>query len=296
MRKFLVILAGAVLFLAIAIYVFINYAPPQWHWRLYAYQAEKQEANRLEPGPTFTGRWNNWDSQGEILSWYTYKNGQRDGPYTVLLGIDGATSEGQYLAGQLEGVQKILHPDNAKTEIPYVDGKRQGIETYWYPDGQVAIEAPWENGQQQGTVMSYHLNGQRQAAIPFYAGKKEGVETTWSESGQVLSEENYRDNRKNGQSVFYLPSGGMDMVLNYHEDQLDGLQTWYHPDGRKAKEFNLRNGVPEGDWREWDSEGNLLVEEEYENGSPKEKKPAAGGEGQAEELNTPPLPPGANPL
>ena len=62
------------------------------------------------------------------------------------------------------------------------------------------------------------------------------------------------------------------MTLNYLDDMMDGVQVWFHPNGQKAKEVELRLYVPHGYWKEWDENGVLIVDEEYEDGATKEKK------------------------
>lgn len=272
---------------ALAAYLGVNYANPQWHWRLYAHQAKNAPDNLLEPGPGYSGEWNNWTQDGRLRSTYAYRNGKRDGHYTTYDSLGGVLSQGQYADGKLDGVQKITQEGGARTEIPYRDGKRNGVETTWYPNGNVAVEAPWADDAQEGPVTFYYESGMVQASIPFYRGKIEGVQKTWYENGAIQGEETYRDNLKDGPSVFRHPDGGKDMELQYRNDRMDGLQTWYFPDGGKAREIELAQGEPHGVWREWDEEGNLIVDDIYERGELKKKAeeppPAAAAPTEPEE-------------
>lgn len=258
----------AVIAVVVVLAVFLAFAVgnPQWHPRIYAYQAKNAADNLLAPPASFSGVWQNWSQDGKLLSWYTYKNGRRDGPYAILNDNGEPTSQGQYLDGGLDGIQVITHADGVKAEIPYVKGVRHGIEKSWYPSGQIAIEAPWENGAQEGIVLFYHDSGGRQAALPFHNGKLEGQQFTWHENGQLLSEEHYRNGMRNGRSAFWGPDGKEEMVLTYRNDVMDGPQLWFHPNGNRAKEFILRNEMPHGHYWEWDEEGKVIRDELYEDG------------------------------
>ncbi|MDR1613866.1 MAG: toxin-antitoxin system YwqK family antitoxin [Planctomycetota bacterium] len=270
-RKIALVVLGAPVCFVLAALTVLYFGNPQWHWRLYAFQAGNTENGILEPTGGFSGRWRNWDNGGKLLSFYNYKDGKKNGGYVVYAPDGTVSSEGQYADGVLDGIQKMFHEDGSRTEIPFARGVRQGVETTWFASGEVAIEAPWENGVQQGIVTFYHESGARQAALPYYNGKLEGMFNTWYENGGLQSEEAYRDGELNGRSVFRSPDGKETMALNYRNGRLDGLQMWFHPNGVKARETIILNGVPDGHWREWDENGELTADEEYENGELKKK-------------------------
>ncbi len=278
-----VVIAAVVVLLILAAYLFINYGNPQWHPKLYAWQASKTPDGRLEPGPSFTGTWNNWDQEGRLASFFSYAAGRRDGPYEVF-GDDGETlSRGQYKNGELDGLQIVNQEGGSRTEIPYENGKRSGVEKTFYADGGIAVEAPWVDGEQDGSVTFYYENGSVQSTLPFYRGRREGVHQTFFDDGARQGAENYRNDMLNGPSEFWRQDGGPDMTLAYRDDKLDGVQIWYHPNGEKAREIGMSMGLPHGRWREWDEKGKVTVDEEYELGElkkkpeeskPEDKKPA----------------------
>ncbi len=265
-RRPLQIAAVFLIVLAIAGYLFLTYANPQWSSRLYAYQARNAENGLLTPGVSYSGAWTNWDSNGAVLSTYEYKNGKRSGPYTTYANDGSVLSRGQYVEGELDGVQHINQPDGARTEVIFKNGKRDGLERTWYASGQLAVEAPFVDGLQEGAVTFYHENGMIQSSLPHYHGQVQGVQKVWRSDGTLESEETFQDNRKNGVSTYYRPDGSVDMRLTFRNDTLDGLQTWYYPDGEKMKELTLSMGEANGRWREWDESGAVVRDEEYEAG------------------------------
>ena len=256
----------------VVFYLFLRFAAnPQWHRRLYVFQAGYSEDLRLQPPDGYNGMWNNWDQEGRLVSTYAYKNGRRDGPYVTYDERGNAIAEGMYSSGEFDGIQKIRHGNGTRTEISYQNGRRNGVEKTWFASGQIAIEAPWSNGEQEGVVTFYYEDGKIQASIPFYAGKIEGMQKTWHEDGSLLGEENYRSHLKNGKSEFWRQDGSRDMVLNYRDDVMDGVQTWFHPTGEKAREIVLSQGIPNGSWMEWDEKGILVVDDAYDMGELKRK-------------------------
>lgn len=256
-------------------FLLVHYGNPQWHPKLYAYQARNAENHQLAPPATYTGAWNNWEQDGTLKSTYQYQNGKRDGSYVVYNTTGGVLSEGQYTSGQLDGLQKIQMEDGSRTEIPYVNGKRSGVEKSWYPGGGIAVEAPWVDGNQEGSVTYYYESGMVHSSIPFYNDKREGVHKTFHETGDPQGDESYRDDELNGPSKFWRIDGTPEMALNYRDGKLDGVQVWFHANGKKSREATMLLGIPNGEWREWDEDGTLIVEEMYEMGDLKKPAPAA---------------------
>ncbi len=255
--------------LAAGAYSLVAFGNPQWHWRLYAHQAKSLGADplRLEPGAGYTGAWNNWEQDGRLVSTYHYRNGLRDGEYVTYDENGKPVTVGQYRNGGFDGVQKIDRGDGYRTEITYRDGKLDGTETTWYPNGQIAVQAHYADDVMEGPMTAYDENGMVQSVAPYYNNQLEGVAQTFHPDGKVHSEETYRGNALNGSSTFYRPDGSLDMVLSYRDGVMDGVQTWYFPDGKtKMKEFRTSFGEPDGEWREWNEQGELTVDEAYENG------------------------------
>lgn len=274
--KVLIIVVVLIVALLGAAVLFVNFGNPQWHWRMYAHQARNAQNGLIEPSGSFTGEWNNWDSNGRLISKFHYRNGKRDGSYITYTADNKVLSEGQYKDGELDGVQKV-YQDGSRTEIPYAGGVRNGVEKTWYPGGQIAVEAPWINGNQDGAVTFYFENGSIMSSSPYYQGKQEGVKKTWYDTGVLQSDETYRNDMRNGKSEFWTPESGPDMEFNYSDDKMDGVQIWFHSDGSKAREIVMSMGIPHGDWKEWDETGKLTVDEYYEMGEmkakPKTEKP-----------------------
>ena len=265
--KTIYIIAAVIVVLALGAYFAVARGNPQWHWRLYAYQAKNAENQRLEPGPAFTGAWNNWEQDGRLVSTYTYRNGKRDGDYVTYNEEGAVVSTGQYRNGGFDGIQKIDRGGGYRTEIVYRDGKLEGTETTWYPNGQIAVQAHYVSDVMEGPMTAYAENGMIQTVAPYYNGKLEGVVKTFHPDGKVHGEETYRNDELNGKSTFYRPDGSLDMVLNYRDGVMDGVQTWYYPDGKsKMKEFTTTLGEPNGAWKEWNDQGEQIVDEVYEDG------------------------------
>lgn len=265
-KRLPLILLGIVIVLALLAFCIVTFGNPQWHWRLYAHQARNAENGLLEPGGVYTGPWNNWNKEGRLLSAYNYRNGLRHGPY-VTYDRNGATlSEGQYVDGKLDGVQRINQEGGARTEVIYVNGKRDGVERSWHPNGQLAIEAPWVNDAQEGSVTFYSEEGVVQATVPYYNGKIEGVQKTWYEDGKPQGEETYRNNALNGVSQFFLPNGDIYMKFNYVDGKMNGVQLWNYPSGGKQREATFSQGIPNGPWKEWNEAGELIRDEMYDMG------------------------------
>jgi antitoxin component YwqK of YwqJK toxin-antitoxin module len=259
------VVAAALLTLGAALAV--TYGNPQWHWRLYAFQARNMDPQRLEPGAAYTGAWNNWEQDGRLVSTYAYRNGQRDGAYTTYDESGAVVATGQYRNGGFDGVQKMNRDGGLRTEIEYRDGRRHGTETTWYPNGQIAVQAHYANGVQAGPLTEYADTGMILSVTPFYNDKREGVAQIFHPAGAPQWTGTYANDLLNGVSTFYRPDGTIESTRTFLNDALAGLQTDYHPDGKtKMKEFAIAGDALNGVYKEWDEAGKLLTDEVYENG------------------------------
>jgi antitoxin component YwqK of YwqJK toxin-antitoxin module len=93
--------------------------------------------------------------------------------------------------------------------------------------------------------------------------------------------------KRSGKWVWYYPNGSIKRVIEYSNSHYDGdykryysdsklcltgrfknglregLWNSFHPNGQKKSEGRFTNGNPTGKWKYWDSEGVIILEEDW---------------------------------
>ncbi len=72
--------------------------------------------------------------------------------------------------------------------------------------------------------------------------------------------------------MWYL-DGKKKMTGVFLNGEKDGLSTIWHPNGVKWREQRHEKGIPNGIWRNWDSEGTLVEEINHVDGLPIPQNP-----------------------
>jgi len=120
--------------------------------------------------------------------------------------------EGSYKDGKKDGLWTVWYENGQKKEEgTYKDGESDGLVTSWYENGQKKYEGNYKqdalgNGIPDGLVTSWYENGQKKYEAKYKDGKKDGLWTVWYENGQKKKKELTRMEKR------FLPKGGTKMV------------------------------------------------------------------------------------
>ena len=123
-----------------------------------------------------------------------------------------------------------VYEGHFRSDIPY------GEFRYYYPDGkQKAVSLMSDSGKLSKTI-SYFQNGKKMAEGNYRNEKKDSLWRFYSEfDGALVAEEFYKEGKKDGISKNYYPGKGLSEVVNW------------------------KNGIREGQWLEFYSDGNIKV-------------------------------------
>lgn len=193
--------------------------------------------------------------------------------YRVFLGV---TPQGYYV------IQNFYADNDTKLTDPYVvrnardveqrsydsrDMAVEGLYVVWYSNGRKYMEGRAVNGKEEGEWRLWHSNGQP-ASISFYVhGKRNGWEDGWSESGVMTKHCHFKDNSLDGVCTLWFDNGNKSEEATYSEGRSVGQENWWHENGQLQIQGSRNdNGELQGEWREWDRNGNLMNKIWYENG------------------------------
>jgi antitoxin component YwqK of YwqJK toxin-antitoxin module len=114
-----------------------------------------------------------------------YENGQKK-------------SEGNYKDGNREGLWTVWFENGQKNrETNFKGGKGDGLVTGWYEDGQKELEGSYKGGKLEGLFITWYENGQKEFEGNFNDGKLEGLWTGCNEEGNVIKNETYTEHSFN---------------------------------------------------------------------------------------------------
>tara|TARA_B100000963_G_scaffold163671_1_gene142211 strand:- start:193 stop:1101 length:909 start_codon:yes stop_codon:yes gene_type:complete len=149
----------------------------------------------------------------------SFKNGKKNGLYTVY-----------------NGNLKKIKEGNSK------DGKNVGLQTEWHDNGQKKKEVNYKGGKKEGLEIMWHENGQKSGEGNYKDGKKEGLYVWWHENGEKSIEGNYKSGTNDGLGIWWHKNGKKKKEINYKDGKKVGLQTEWHENGQKQMESNYKDG------------------------------------------------------
>ena len=198
------------------------------------------------------------DADGQFLFWYdkqrikikshkVFKNGKRNGKWT------------------------IWHENgNVARTSSYAAGKKDGSYAYYFNDGSKKEEGAWKNDQRDGLWAKYSNNGNTQKEGTYSNGKKDGVWTTWNDKGLIASKYLYENNKVIDKWAFkyqFYSNGNEKTLKSTRNNKLDGEQTIWHQNGQMKSIGNYTTGKENGDFQEWYENGQMQSKVNYLNGN-----------------------------
>ena len=224
--------------------------------------------------------------------------------YWINYSKDGKTKldEGNYIADKKDGIWKAYFADGKiKHEITYTNGAAKGYAKMYYEDGKLREEGTWNEKHWTGDYRYYFPNGQVAYMWNYNnQGKREGEQKYFHENGNIK----YKGGWENGQvktSVeIYDESGKLVQNRVYENGKFTesvsstpqttpsqtpktystftgtGYNTVYRLDGKVEKKGYFEKGILiNGEFNEYDENGNLTQIKVYEKGQVVKIKPVS---------------------
>ena len=116
------------------------------------------------------------------------------------------------------------------------------------------ISKPWliycQNTNKYGFTETFHEDIQ---------GRKQGLAIGTNHDKTTSYEYTYKDNEKHGTCITYNYNGTIRRIENYNEGVLDGIYEEFYSDGSKKVRMNYINGNISGRVESWDPSGKPTV-------------------------------------
>jgi uncharacterized protein len=212
------------------------------------------------------------EGKDSVVIYATNENGKR------------ITENGFYLTGE------------KYCENHYNWDKKIGNKDYWYRNGKKMMESYFNICYNNTTFISWYENGNIESVSYYDSKTKSGFSKYWYQNG-ILKDEtfhldtldggylekvHYESGELKNENIVTLHKGkqyfkefyknGQVKTLCYYRDivgQWVGKLLEWHENGVLKREFYFNEYIPnqpEGIWKWWDENGNLIKEEKYKNG------------------------------
>ena len=216
-------------------------------------------------GRPWSGEWTTWYPDGSKKESGSYKDGEKQSPWTAW-----------YDNGQKKYV------------VHYKDNLEHGLYTEWNKDGRLTkdieydlgnpvseylvqyqgegyVEVNRRNGELSGSWIKWYANGKKDEEGVYKYGKKGGAWTGWYKNGEKRYYGKYIDGKPDG---LYTEMDNKGRLTKNIEYDLGSILSEYHilRDEDGVTEYHKQNGVLDGKWTRWYSNGNKAEEGNYKNG------------------------------
>lgn len=153
-----------------------------------------------------------------------------------------------------------------RKRIPIKDGQVNGTVTEWAMNGQKVSELDYIKGRPDGQEKQWYDSGKKKLEVTYANGVVNGTATEWYENGQKKSEGQFNNGKETGTHTWWYNNGTKDQVIPYQNGTANGLVKQWHFNGQLKTEGHFKNGKENGGFREWHHNGVLEMTGHYVNG------------------------------
>lgn len=152
-------------------------------------------------------------------------------------------------------------------DLSSIDRPNWQLATLKNIDGHVVEEGHFYKGQKNGTWTYYDVDGKNiEKLVSYIDGETHGPSITLNPQGQLQERAHYKNNRLDG-LVEQYQYGKLKMSAQYKDGLLDGKVTKYINFSNKLlSEAEYKAGKLHGIFKQFDDEGNTIMQYQYRNG------------------------------
>lgn len=208
------------------------------------------------------GNWKFFWDNGNLQMEGTYQNDKKNGFFKYY------DEEGNFLNVEKYENDKLIED---APEIKVLDKK-----TAYHSNGQPSITATYYKGVPEGIRREFDSTGKvvkgyifengimRYEGVTDLNGKREGPWKEYYLTGELKAEGRYRNSLPVGDWKFYFMDKSIEIIGSYNNrGQKIGEWQWFYPNGNLLIVENYDNGELDGEYIEYDEEGNILTKGQY---------------------------------
>lgn len=151
--------------------------------------------------------------------------------------------QGNIVKGQRSGTWVFVSDNGMITKGDYITGEKSGNWKVWSGDRQLLINENYFNGQLHGPRYTFYENGQ-QASEEFFVGNlKQGLFKTWYMNGYQSNELSYQTDLQHGELKSWDNGGSLLVHGYFHMGTPDGTWRWYDLENNLIKSSSFKDGT-----------------------------------------------------
>lgn len=273
---------------------------PDGFWKTYHENGVlKSEGNRKDF--ILDGEWKFYDDSGKLVLIINYKKGQKNGlrityreqefiaenfendikqgPTTTYYADSTILRTVNFVDGREDGLAKEFAPDGRVTTLTtYNKGfvvsrerinrldsqnRKQGLWKFFHENGNVKLEGRYSNDLRDGYFKDYDINGKLLTTTKWVAGEEQEA------PAELVRLEVVRDYFPNGKvmAMQTFRNGVPEGVRRDYDEEGNIVSGAFYKDGKRVAEgITKADGVRNGDWKEYYTDGALKAEGKYDNG------------------------------
>jgi antitoxin component YwqK of YwqJK toxin-antitoxin module len=223
-------------------------------------EAEKPGASSSTTGELEVEHYSNGQkgAEGRLV------DGKRDGFWQTWYEDGRLRSAGNWANGAKTGHWVFCHQNGNKTEGDYKDGVRHGMWIDWWDSGVKAREVAFERDMANGVQKDWYRNGNLRQEGTYVNDQQHGEWKHWARDGRFLGSNVLEHG--DGPWVGLHDNGAVRCRGSFRKSKKHGPWRFFWPDGRKMREAEYVDGRRVGQFIEWNAEGTVVTDEDYDNG------------------------------
>lgn len=156
------------------------------------------------------------------------------------------------------------YPDGTTKKEGTLDllGQQEGLWKYYYQNGELWIEASYEDDNPEGPWSYWFENGQMEMQGRFSHERRRGPWRYWQKNGKPRAMGSFIRGTESGPWSFWSEDGTLERRGCFYRGKPTLRWTYWYPQGGKKAEGWLLEGKRVGLWRFWDESGRA-AEKEY---------------------------------
>jgi antitoxin component YwqK of YwqJK toxin-antitoxin module len=223
---------------------------------------DRVKINRRDHNNLKQGKWYTFYGNGNIHVEGTYQDDLKEGYFK------------EYAEnGDLVSVDKYVK-DIKQAEAQEI--RKLDIQNEYYPGGKIKSSGTYRDGTPEGIYREYDTVGKITRSLVYDKGtvtgegivKEDGSrDGHWLDlypDGKIKAEGDYKDGKQVGEWKFYYPDRKLEQVGRFTSaGKLHGTWKWYYDSGQLMREEEYDNGLKDGMHTEYDENGKIVEEGEY---------------------------------
>jgi len=154
-----------------------------------------------------------------------------------------------------------------KYRVMVGDSGRVARAVFYHRSGVVACEGWYTNRKREGKWKYWTAAGELIMEEEYRDGKLCGAQKIYYPGTNVLARyKEFKDGVADGKWMDYFPSGRVKFEGFCKEGKLEGEVVYYYPDGKVLRKGKYKGNARDGEWYDYDTNGELVAVRIYQEG------------------------------